>query len=79
MTRDVITLSAEDNLETVAAALTKYDLLALPVVDADGRLIGVVTVDDVMDVVLRKGRRRVPPRFRRRAKPKAARQLSGNA
>jgi len=75
MTRDVFTLSAADDLETVAAALTKYDLLALPVVDADGRLIGVVTVDDVMDVVLRKGRRRVPPRFRRRAKPHTTRQL----
>lgn len=70
MTRDVIVLSAEDDLETVAAALTKYDLLALPVQDAAGRLAGVVTVDDVMGVVLRKGRRRVPPRFRRRAKPR---------
>lgn len=70
MTRGVLALSAEDDLESVAAALTKYDLLALPVVDADGRLIGVVAVDDVMDVVLRKGRRRVPPRFRRRAKPR---------
>jgi CBS domain-containing protein len=68
MTRQVVTLTPLDDLETVAAALTTYDLLALPVVDADGRLVGVVTVDDVMDVVLRKGRRRVPPRFRRRAR-----------
>lgn len=74
ITRNVVTLRAEDELETVAGALTKYDLLALPVVDADGRLIGVVTVDDVMDVVLRKGRRRVPPRFRRRAKPRTVRR-----
>lgn len=79
MTRGVFALSTEDDLESVAAALTKYDLLALPVVDADGRLIGVVTVDDVMDVVLRKGRRRVPPRFRRRAKPRTSRQLSGKS
>ena len=42
------------------------DLLALPVLDEHGRLAGVITVDDVMDVVLRKGRRRVPLRFRRR-------------
>lgn len=74
MTRDVIVLSAGDDLETVGAALTKYDLLALPVQDAGGRLVGVVTVDDVMDVVLRKGRRRVPPRFRRRAKPQSSPQ-----
>jgi len=76
MTRRVVTLTAEDDLETVGAALTRYDLLALPVVDANGRLIGVVTVDDVMEVVLRKGRRRVPPRFRRRAKPRTSRSES---
>jgi len=77
MTRDVIVLSAGDDLETVASALTKYDLLALPVQDAGGRVVGVVTVDDVMDVVLRKGRRRVPPRFRRRAKPQSSPQRAG--
>ena len=76
MTHRVVTLTAEDDLETVGAALTRYDLLALPVVDANGRLIGVVTVDDVMEVVLRKGRRRVPPRFRRRAKPRTSRSES---
>ncbi len=68
MSRQVVTLHPDDDLETVAAALTTYDLLALPVVDPEGRLLGVITVDDVMDVVLRKGRRRVPPRFRRRAR-----------
>jgi len=73
MTRDVITILVEDEVETVAAALTRYDLLALPVVDDAGRLVGVVTVDDIMDVVLRKGRRRVPLRFRRRAKAPRAR------
>ena len=72
MTRKVIALSADDDLETVAAALTKYDLLALPVLDANGRLVGVVTVDDLMGIILRKGRRRVPPRFRRRAKPRTS-------
>jgi CBS domain-containing protein/sporulation protein YlmC with PRC-barrel domain len=66
---DVVSVSVDDDLETVAAALTKYDLLALPVLDEQSRLAGVVTVDDVMDIVLRKGRRRVPLRFRRRATP----------
>ena len=72
MTRKVIALSTDDDLETVAAALTKYDLLALPVLAASGRLVGVVTVDDLMGIILRKGRRRVPPRFRRRAKPRTS-------
>ncbi|HXF83119.1 MAG TPA: CBS domain-containing protein [bacterium] len=73
MTRDVISVYAHDEVETVAAALTKYDLLALPVVDEGGRLIGVVTVDDIIDVVLRKGRRRIPLRFRRRGKQRQER------
>lgn len=68
LNRDVISLSVHDNVEVVAAALTKYDLLALPVLDDAQHLVGIVTVDDVMDIVLRKGRRRVPLRFRRRAK-----------
>lgn len=72
MTRDVLSISVHDDLETVAAALTKYDLLALPALEEDGRLVGVVTVDDIMEIVLRKGRRRVPLRFRRRAKPQGA-------
>jgi CBS domain-containing protein len=66
---DVVSVGVDADLETVAAALTKYDLLALPVLDDQARVVGVVTVDDVMDVVLRKGRRRVPLRFRRRAAP----------
>ncbi|MDQ7843779.1 MAG: CBS domain-containing protein [Armatimonadota bacterium] len=66
MIRDVISVGAHDEVETVAAALIKYDLLALPVVDDAGRLIGAVTVDAIIDVVLRKGRRRIPLRFRRR-------------
>ncbi len=68
MATDVISGSVHDSVETIAAALTKYDLLALPMLDDEQRLIGVVTVDDIMDTVLRKGRRRVPLRFRRRAR-----------
>ncbi|HEU5298052.1 MAG TPA: CBS domain-containing protein [bacterium] len=73
MARDVISIFAYDEIETVAAALTKYDLLALPVVDETGRLLGAVTVDDIIDVVLRKGRRRIPLRFRRRGKQRRER------
>lgn len=73
MMTHVVQVSAQDDVETVASVLSKYDLLAVPVVDDGQRLIGVVAVDDVMDIVLRKGRRRVPPRFRRRAKPRTSR------
>src|SRR3989442_3830413 len=57
MTRRVVTLTAQDDLETVRARATRDDLLALPVVDANGRLVGVGTVAGVMEGVLRKGRR----------------------
>ncbi|MDR5683081.1 MAG: magnesium transporter [Armatimonadota bacterium] len=49
--RDVIAVRADDDQETVARTFEKYALLALPVVDRQGRVVGVVTVDDVMDVV----------------------------
>ncbi len=37
--------------EAVAAVIAKYDLLAVPVVDDDNRLLGIITVDDVMDIL----------------------------
>lgn len=47
----VVTARVDDDQEAVARAFEKYRLLALPVVDAGQRLLGVVTVDDVMHVV----------------------------
>ncbi len=51
MTRDLITVPPTEDQEEVARLVARYDLLALPVVDEDGRLLGVVTVDDVVDVI----------------------------
>ncbi|MFA9477258.1 magnesium transporter [Phycisphaerales bacterium AB-hyl4] len=45
-----ITISAEDDQADAARLIQQYDLLALPVVDRDNRLVGIVTVDDVLDV-----------------------------
>ena len=45
-------------LRDVAERLASYDLLALPVCDQAGRLVGAVTVDDVLDHVLPEGWRR---------------------
>lgn len=47
----VISLRATDDQETAIAAFQKYDRTVLPVVDSQGILVGVVTVDDVLDVV----------------------------
>ncbi len=50
MVRDVITASADDPREEAARTLADYDLLALPIVDGSGRLVGILTADDAMDV-----------------------------
>lgn len=51
MTTTLITARSEEDQEEVAQRMRKYDLLALPVVGEDGLLLGVVTADDVMDVI----------------------------
>ena len=52
MDREVISVRAGADQEECARLISRYDLLALPVVDAAGRLLGVVTVDDVVDVLV---------------------------
>jgi magnesium transporter len=51
MTAHVITVPPEMDQEEVAKRLAKYDLSAIPVVDDNGSLLGVITVDDVIDVL----------------------------
>ncbi len=51
MSTKVIAVQAEDDQEEVARVVARYDLLAVPVVNHQGRLMGIVTVDDVIDVI----------------------------
>ena len=51
MTQDVVTAPEEMDQEAVGHLFAQHDLLALPVVDAEGRMKGIVTVDDIVDVV----------------------------
>lgn len=51
MRRDVISMRVDDDQEDVALTLAKYDFIAIPVVDETQRLVGIVTHDDVLDVV----------------------------
>jgi magnesium transporter len=48
---DVVSVAPETDQEEVARLVAKYDLLSVPVVNRDHRLIGVITVDDVIDVI----------------------------
>ncbi len=49
--RDLFSAGPDDDQEDVAEDMSKYDLLALPVVDETGKLLGIVTVDDALDVL----------------------------
>lgn len=51
MDTNVISVGTKEDKETVARTLAKYDLLAIPVVDGENRIVGIVTVDDAMDVL----------------------------
>ena len=51
MTREVVNTTTDTNQEDVARAIQRYDFLALPVVDKENRLVGIVTVDDLIDVI----------------------------
>ncbi len=51
MDTDVIAVQAGIDQEEAARVMTRYDLLALPVIDDTGKLLGVITIDDVVDVL----------------------------
>ena len=51
MDRNVIFASTTEDQESVSEKFSDYDLMAMPVVDREGRLVGIVTVDDVLDVM----------------------------
>ncbi len=51
MDENVIFAYTTDDKETVVQMFDKYDFLALPVVDGEGRLVGIITVDDAIDVI----------------------------
>jgi CBS domain-containing protein/sporulation protein YlmC with PRC-barrel domain len=55
-TRDMITVTPDIDQETVADMISKYNLLAIPVLDDEGVLLGVVTVDDAMEVMAERER-----------------------
>lgn len=51
METQIISVETHDDREEATRAFERYDLLALPVTDAEGRLVGIVTVDDALDVL----------------------------
>ncbi|MCL2122204.1 MAG: magnesium transporter [Clostridiales bacterium] len=51
MDKEVIYAHTSDNQEEAAQIISKYDFLSLPVVDQEDRLVGIITVDDIIDVI----------------------------
>ena len=64
MVTDVVSVGTLTDQEEAARLLAKYDLLALPVLDGEERMVGIVTVDDAMDV-LTEAPQRISPSWRR--------------
>ena len=62
MKENVLKVHVDAGLEEVAEMMDHYDLLAVPVVDSEDRIQGIVTVDDALDVLVEL----LPERFRRR-------------
>ena len=65
MTKRVITVNLTDDQETVAQTVAKYDLVAVPVVDDQNCLHGIVTADDALDKVIPTAWKKRLPRFYR--------------
>ncbi|MGK7906585.1 MAG: magnesium transporter [Synechococcus sp.] len=51
MTRDVVSVTTDTDQEEVARIIQRYDFIAAPVVDAEHRLVGIITVDDIIDIL----------------------------
>ncbi|MBB2183303.1 magnesium transporter [Lachnospiraceae bacterium MD1] len=51
MERDVVYINTYDDQEKIASLFKKYDFLSMPVVDQECRLVGIVTIDDIIDII----------------------------
>lgn len=70
METDVVHVSPDTTAHDVAGTIARYDLLACPVIDENGVMLGIVTVDDAIDAILPEKLKRQLPRFTRRHKHK---------
>ncbi|MGP6188994.1 MAG: magnesium transporter MgtE N-terminal domain-containing protein [Vulcanimicrobiaceae bacterium] len=52
METDIVSTGPDTSAEDVAAMIARYDLLAVPILDEDGKMLGIVTVDDAIDAIM---------------------------
>ena len=72
MESDVVTVPPQMQARDVAATIARYDLLAVPVVDPDSKMLGIVTVDDAIDAIMPENLAKELPRITARRQPRAA-------
>jgi magnesium transporter len=72
---DVVTVGLGASRDEVATTIARYDFVAVPVVDEEGRMRGIVTVDDVIDVLLPEKLRKMLPRVGKSRSGKRARKI----
>jgi magnesium transporter len=65
MDDDVISVSPDTSAEDTASTIARYDMLAVPVLDGAGRMLGIVTVDDAIDAIMPEKIANSLPRFTR--------------
>ena len=68
MDSDVVSVSPDTPAEDVAGTIARYDLMAIPVLDEHGQMMGIVTVDDAIDTLIPEKLKRKLPRFTARHK-----------
>jgi CBS domain-containing protein len=68
METDLVSASPDDSAEDVASMIARYDLLAVPVLDEEGKMLGIVTVDDAIDAIMPEKIARSLPRMVRHPK-----------
>jgi CBS domain-containing protein len=66
MATDLVSVHPDAKAEEVTSAIARYDLLACPVLDEDGKMLGIVTVDDAIDAIIPERLKKQLPRFTHR-------------
>jgi magnesium transporter len=77
METDIVSVSADTTAQDVASMIARYDLLACPVLDDDGKLQGIVTVDDAIDAIIPEKLKRKLPRFTKKHPPQTRAAAGG--
>jgi Mg/Co/Ni transporter MgtE len=72
MDQNIVSVRPDTSAEDVAATIARYDLLACPVTDEHGMMLGIVTVDDAIDAIIPERLKKKLPRFTKHGRRRRA-------